>query len=340
MIKELLIENFQAHEKLKVLFGDGITVFVGDSDVGKSSVIRALSWVLRNSPSGDSFIRHGTEKAKVTVILKDGTTVARERGVKHNAYYLNGEELKAFGSDVPEPIQKITKINDSNFQFQYDSPYWFNDSGGVVSKRLNQVVDLSIIDESLKKSISLVRTNKEKIVFVKDRIKQYRETKQKTNGCAEAHDEAQELIRSIEALSVCEAHVREIESLVAEASRQQDRIRQIEDFIQEASGLIKELSTLETINSLKYQVALFAKADRIFQDAPMIADFAVLKEEYAEFCIKKEEFERFARIKYVISDVQRMKQLFEEDTTEYEHQKEHFKAQTEGKICPLCKHEL
>ena len=52
MIKQLNIHNFQSHEDSSLNFTEGVNVIIGASDSGKSAIIRALKFVVYNSPSG------------------------------------------------------------------------------------------------------------------------------------------------------------------------------------------------------------------------------------------------------------------------------------------------
>jgi|19_taG_2_1085344.scaffolds.fasta_scaffold00070_77 DNA repair exonuclease SbcCD ATPase subunit len=152
MIESLFIKNFQTHEKMRVDF-DRVTTIVGPSDVGKSSIIRSLVWALTNAPSGTAFIRTGESSCAVKVLV-DGHTVIRSRGKSNNEYKMDGAEFKAFGSNVPDSIADVINVLDVNLQGQFDSPFWLSLSAGEVSRRLNEVVDLSLIDKCLSLSKS------------------------------------------------------------------------------------------------------------------------------------------------------------------------------------------
>lgn len=157
MIESISIENFQCHEKLSIDFDPSITSIIGKSRSGKSSIIRALKFVLLNRPSGSSFIKHGTETAKVTV-KANGHTIIRTKGKSTNTYHLDGEELKAFGqSTVPEPVQAILNVSEENFQNQHALPFWLFDTPGEVAKKLNEIINLAEIDTTLSKSATAVK---------------------------------------------------------------------------------------------------------------------------------------------------------------------------------------
>ena len=63
VISSLTLENFQSHKESKIVFDKGLTVIIGQTDQGKSAIIRALKWVLYNEPRGTDFITAGTEHA-------------------------------------------------------------------------------------------------------------------------------------------------------------------------------------------------------------------------------------------------------------------------------------
>lgn len=156
MIKFLTIKNFQRHQKLRVRLGR-ITTLLGPTDSGKSAILRALRWLALNNLPGDDFIRNGAKSALVKIKLENGAWIGRGKG-KANLYALNGKKFRSFGQDVPAPVKQVLRMDAINFQRQHDSPFWFAESAGQVSRELNRVVDLGIIDTSLARAASLVRT--------------------------------------------------------------------------------------------------------------------------------------------------------------------------------------
>jgi exonuclease SbcC len=170
MIEAVRLLNFQRHKRLVVRFDPKVTTIIGSTDVGKSSVIRALTWVFTNSPSGDDFITWGETRTQVDVKV-DGRTITRVRGKGENSYALDGKVFKAFSTDVPDEIRKLLKVGDINLQTQYDAPFWFSiRNKAEIGRQLNKIVDLSVIDESISKVSSLVRTTKTKIVVIEERL--------------------------------------------------------------------------------------------------------------------------------------------------------------------------
>ena len=152
MITRIRLENFQGHEKLDLKLG-AVTTIVGASDRGKSSVTRALRWAVTNKPGGQEFIRHGTKQARVRIELDGDVIVSRTRSKSENAYTLRTAEakaeFKAFGTGVPDEVATALNLGELNFQQQHDAPFWFTLSAPDVARKLNDVVDLSLIDDVL-----------------------------------------------------------------------------------------------------------------------------------------------------------------------------------------------
>ncbi len=156
MIKQLKLKNFQAHEDLTIDLDPGVTTIVGPSDVGKSAIMRSLKWVACNTPAGADFIRWGTKRCVVSIETDEGS-ISRTRSASINKYELDGREFVAFGKAVPEEVVAALGLEEMNFQGQYDGPFWLGDSAGEVSRQLNRVACLEIIDDSLAKAASLVK---------------------------------------------------------------------------------------------------------------------------------------------------------------------------------------
>lgn len=173
MIQALRLRNFQRHRRLQIAFAPGITSIRGRSDAGKSSIVRALRWSLLNDIPGASFIRRGSVKASVRVRV-DGKIVSRFRSPSLNLYKLDKEPFRSFGNIVPQPVKDAARVNEINFQNQHDSPFWFSESAPEVSRQLNRVVDLSIIDESLTQIGQEVRKAQEREAVSRERLAQAR----------------------------------------------------------------------------------------------------------------------------------------------------------------------
>jgi len=99
--------NFQCWENFE-FEANGLTVLVGDSNEGKSSLSRALKGLVRNE-LGAYFIRNGTKKMSVSLEIDGKTYTASRTKSGSTKYVVNpGEEkYESVGTDVPEPVQKL-----------------------------------------------------------------------------------------------------------------------------------------------------------------------------------------------------------------------------------------
>lgn len=149
MIKSLEIRNFQSHKNTHLNFAPGINIIVGQSDSGKSAILRALRWLLWNKPNGEAFRSHWPGDTEVYMEV-DRQLLSRMRTNSENQYQHNGKVFTAFGADVPEEIQQACNITDVNFQSQLERPFLLDDTPGQVASYLNSIADLSVIDSSMK----------------------------------------------------------------------------------------------------------------------------------------------------------------------------------------------
>jgi len=170
LIKRIEIRNFQGHKRLAINFDKGVTTIVGPSDVGKSSVIRAIKLVCFNQPGGEAFIHTGTKRCSVKLFLRSGEILYREKGKKENIYRIGDKELKAFGQGAPAEVETLLNLSKINFQDQHDSPYWFCETAGEVSRQLNQIVNLGIIDKALNNIGQDIRKAKTKMDIHKEAL--------------------------------------------------------------------------------------------------------------------------------------------------------------------------
>ena len=155
---------------------------MGPNEAGKTAVIRALRFLCLNKLAGspDDYIRHG--KPKMAVRLKlDGHWVSRikGRGKKGtNHYVLDNKILRTPGRStktIPNDVANLLNIDASNFQRQFDLPFWFSDTAGQVSKQLNEIVNLAIIDATMAHVSTRVRKARLGIEVCQERLESSRE---------------------------------------------------------------------------------------------------------------------------------------------------------------------
>src|SRR6478736_10474435 len=171
MIEKIVLTNFQCHEKLVLNLDPGINVIVGESDQGKSAIIRALYWVSQNSPSGDSFIHWDAEECSV-FIKANKSKIKKIKGKKQNTYLVDDQEFNAFGQNVPEEVTQALKLYPINFQRQLDQPYWFMETPGALTKKLNEMINLAQIDDVMASAAKKTKQSKTILANDEQRLKE------------------------------------------------------------------------------------------------------------------------------------------------------------------------
>lgn len=261
-ITQIELENFQSHKYSLLKFDRGLNVIVGNSDSGKTAILRAMKWVLYNEPSGDYFIRQGEKKVSVTVVFNTGAIVRRMRSASKNSYYLKtpkGEEFhfEGFGNAVPQEIidcigmYKIHLDNDStsilNIAEQLDGPFILNEKPSLRASAIGRLVGVNYIDDALR---DVVRDNKK---LLHD-LRYLREKQEDLTEKIKAYDYVKELEKKQEQLQ----NIRdEITVLMDRKNFYEDLKNQWSDCEQKLiplKNLIHRLVNLENIQQNIYEI--------------------------------------------------------------------------------------
>ena len=183
MFKSLELKNFQSHKDTRLDFGPGVNVIIGTSDSGKSSIFRGLRWLMYNRPLGDSFCSHWAKKEATSITLEmDNNTITRSRENNKQKYLLDGLELTAFKTDVPDEVSQALNIDSVNFEQQFDRPFLLDNSPGEVAQYFNKIAHLEKIDLSLKQLHQKNRVNNQLKVELATRKKETEEELKKYTG--------------------------------------------------------------------------------------------------------------------------------------------------------------
>ena len=115
-LKKLILRDFQLHTNTEIDFVDGLNIFVGSSDVGKTAINRAMNFVLHDE-FDKGFVTLGAQYTTVTVELIDGRKFVRSKGPSKNVftYYAPDEEPQEFhnfGSKYTDAIKKLLGNSD------------------------------------------------------------------------------------------------------------------------------------------------------------------------------------------------------------------------------------
>lgn len=163
-IVQIVLINFQYHKKLVINIEKGFNCITGNNNKGKSSVIRAINWVITNSPRGD-WMRKRTKKnttltTTVKIIFDDGTVVKRVKGKDKNYYVVNGKEFHDFTrTGIPKDIMDVFALDAKmieaidvhpNIDMQDDEPFLVYDKTTTKAVAINLITGASVIEDSIK----------------------------------------------------------------------------------------------------------------------------------------------------------------------------------------------
>jgi len=187
MLKTLKIKNFQSHKHTCLDFSEGLNVIVGESDKGKSAVLRALSMLVNNDfPGCKYFPNFMGDKGKTVVeaIFNDCKVKLEKRiskgktkkKVRLGRYILNDiQKFESFGITIPDLVENSINIGQINFQKQHDHHYLVLDSPGNIGKEINKIIDIDLIDQWISSLNSEINENRRELRHIDAKSKNLEE---------------------------------------------------------------------------------------------------------------------------------------------------------------------
>lgn len=347
MIKKLEIEYFQAHKNTVMNFHKGVNVIIGDTDAAKSSIIRAIKWVVKNT-SGFWFRSTFSKRGSVTrvrVTVPEGV-VERRRGKKINQYWTSKHgKLEAMRADVPEEVGGILRIDgDTSIRGQHDRYFLLQDTPGEVARKLNEVAGLDVIDKVLsslkskhkKSKDALIITNQE-LQETKDDLKRLKSLDKLNNMLTRVERNVRLREREHEERSELARIIREISRVDREIAACKDWIT-VSEIVEPIKDEIAELQKLaderEEISSL---VKRIEKIDRNVDRLNDLISFEVMIKKIVEEArsIEVEKQDRF-EIQTLIDAIERKDdEIATAANSLIDSTREYKEFLEENEICPL-----
>ena len=153
MLLKTKIKDFQSLHDVEIEHG-GVTIITGQSDLGKSAILRSIKTLHRNC-STVTDIKHGAHKFSVEQTFDDGNVISIEKSKTVNSYHVNGQTLAKVGREVPEMVREILKTDelvldkdlscDLNFSGQFDPQFLLTESSTFVTKVISTLSGIEII---------------------------------------------------------------------------------------------------------------------------------------------------------------------------------------------------
>lgn len=173
MLEWLILSRFQCHERETFDLAHPIVTFVGPSGSGKTAALRALRWAMFNQPRGDHFVTHDNTSCAAKLIFDNGRSLIRKysKSAGH-AYKLDDQEFKAFGTEVPEAVRTALNVGPATYQRQFDAHWFLSKTAGEVSRELNTIVDLGVIDETMSAVAAELKKVTSEVELTKKRLEE------------------------------------------------------------------------------------------------------------------------------------------------------------------------
>lgn len=176
------LENFQSISKGTLEFVQGINIIVGQSNSGKSAILRAIKGTVLNPNGSQKYIQKGTDGFKVGIEY-EGNSIEWARGTKSSPkYVVNGEEyLKVGSSNLTDVLDKSGFVLDEgknlmNIESELELPFPFDKSNSELFKLFEKnifcISDSTAIIKLIKSDEDETTRQKEKVEFDLDRYRQ------------------------------------------------------------------------------------------------------------------------------------------------------------------------
>ena len=169
-LKGVKLLNLQSHDKNSFKFSPFLNTIVGTTDSGKSSLLRGIIQLITNKMKWDDLRRWDSVSTNIIVSGTCGQVVKRIKSNKKNKYVVNGKELDTVRTDVPNDVLSVLNLTKINIQEQKESWFLIDKGAGVISKEINKVAGLSIMDDTIQAVNSEIRDIKARIRSDKNHI--------------------------------------------------------------------------------------------------------------------------------------------------------------------------
>ena len=338
MIKKIEIHNIQSHENTVLELSNGINAIVGSSNNGKTAILRALNWVRYNRPLGiDNLASHwivddkGNLKNEMSVTIEnENGVVTRKRTKNENQYIVNDKVLNVVKSDVPDEVESLLILSETNIQNQQDAPFLISKSSGEVAKYFNKVVRLDIIDKVLSNAESKRRSVNNDICFTEKQIKDYENKLESFNWL----DNVERLFTRYEHI---ESRNFELKQKINALKEKVTKYEELVDFVNN-NNFSKAEKIIEKIENLSgKKLSLEEKIHNVSNDVSYIENAKI----YPDFSKQEKIIEKLLNYKPDRQRVQKVK----DDVYMYGIQKMHIENSDSDircleeqlpDICPLC----
>lgn len=226
-IKSLILNNFQSHENTVLSFDPGFNIIVGSSDVGKSSIVRALKFILFDYWD-KNYIRTNHQVTRVFIKFFDNIEITRIKGKNINELIIKDDKdiqkYSHFGLKLPKNIINKLKNYDFiidldkrinlNIASQHDPLFLINESGFFKAKLIGNLAGIYLFDIAIQDLNSDLKRLNIEIIDIKNKIDELRQRLEKYNILSELLQTQEELQNKFSKVIELENNIKNIEQLL------------------------------------------------------------------------------------------------------------------------------
>jgi len=259
MIKSLVLKNFQSHLHSEIELSPGLNLITGSTDSGKSSIIRAATWFIKNKLKKGpklyrSHLAEDSEPMSVAMTFTEGVKVERHSSPAKNAYIIHPkQELKAIRQDIPQEIVEIIKMNSINIEGQHEDYFLLEDTPGQVANKFNEVIELEEMQECMSEINVRVDNTKKEIKIIKRETVRISEEMEALDWLVPATEEMQFLDTLVVKQAALETNIPTVSALIESIEQKQkdlllcSSVLTLEENLSKVECLKKKISVLELI---------------------------------------------------------------------------------------------
>lgn len=256
MFKRLTLVNFMPFADAAIDF-DAVCSITGQSDHGKTCILRALKLIVNNENFPEDLIRDDQQKAVLELTLSNGAIIRRERTRRDQRTVVtkpDGSVIPFTGKQDASPlIQELTGIHkvtldpvvgpeDAAFVTIYEPFYGINLRPDTLMRRITAILgagDLEIARIELTREKNQLQN---KQATATDKLKDSEDVVTKAESeyqaFAKYEDRVNEHKKRVNSLAV-------LQQQVIEAGRYNEKLQSVEDKKSNLSAKIKEIGRLE-----------------------------------------------------------------------------------------------
>jgi energy-coupling factor transporter ATP-binding protein EcfA2 len=158
-LAQVRVKNFQSIKSATIPIG-GLTVVVGESNVGKSALVRALALLTRNGAS-TGLVRKGADNLAVAALFQDGTAIQVRRGPKLSEFKIRrGDQVETYtkcGTGVPEEVTRYwalasTDLGELSFHGQHDPPFLLSQPASSVARQIGAITNAHLLNDAVRET--------------------------------------------------------------------------------------------------------------------------------------------------------------------------------------------